>query len=376
VLTIDDLHTCPGATAPGAPMMELVRALVSSGRFIGASDTETTVQQLGILASAQTLGLSAADSAGRLRCRMCSLHIVSPPAAGPLFAAQSRSVLGNLCQAFADSIRDALGSSTAKAFAHKAAALLAIIVKDASEESTFRETAQFDMESVRRVLCRVHADVTQEPLDYVAAAVKRKAMGGALQGSALLAVFGNLAQEDSRASGSSADSKVSSSAAAPAGQASTDLRSEHLWLLLASETVQELATCLAPAAVERLRGRLVGLVDAQLQRLVAAYDAHAAAAASVAASTEALWRDAPPAAERAGSGAASIGTTRSSLLQLAKSDTRRLAHVAVMHGVIAHVDGPQPSQRVVLPLHLEVFQVLLLQSLTFSEEHAAQVRLR
>ena len=52
---------------------------------------------------------------------------------------------------------------------------------------------------------------------------------------------------------------------------------------------------------------------------------------------------------------------------------RTLARVAVMHGVVCQIDGTDASDRVVLPLHLEVFQALLLQRLQ-AQDRQCQVR--
>jgi invasion protein IalB len=53
--------------------------------------------------------------------------------------------------------------------------------------------------------------------------------------------------------------------------ASDQLRLEHLWLLLAAETVKEISCCVPPAGVESMRERLVHIIHFQLQELMGNY---------------------------------------------------------------------------------------------------------
>jgi hypothetical protein len=58
---------------------------------------------------------------------------------------------------------------------------------------------------------------------------------------------------------------------------------------------------------------------------------------------------------------------------LSAEQLNTLAHLAVTHGVFTQVDGPLASNRVVLPLHLEIFQVLLLHLLQQGSDTTDQV---
>ena len=50
------------------------------------------------------------------------------------------------------------------------------------------------------------------------------------------------------------------------------LRAEHVWLLVASEAVREVTCCLRADAAQRMRSRLVELVEVQLQTCAHSYD--------------------------------------------------------------------------------------------------------
>jgi hypothetical protein len=62
--------------------------------------------------------------------------------------------------------------------------------------------------------------------------------------------------------------------------------------------------------------------------------------------------------------------TRSRLLNgLTHNMIRDVAMLAATFGPIVQIDGPDPNKRVVLPLHPEILQAALLQTLKKYEEH-------
>jgi hypothetical protein len=62
------------------------------------------------------------------------------------------------------------------------------------------------------------------------------------------------------------------------------------------------------------------------------------------------------------------------LAGLSEDQIVQVASFAVMHGVICQVDGPATTQRIVLPLQLEIFQAMLLKRLQ-SQEAISHVRI-
>lgn len=285
-----------------------------------------------------------------------------------MFAERGRAAVSLLCQAFADSIAGVVGGGDAASFAHRAAAVLAMVCRQAAEECP---VAGFDVDVVRLILCRVHADATQEPLDFVAGKVKRLVMAGPLRGSCLLAVFGELACASPSADCLAQDAKPAAVPALEEVCGSSHLRPEHLWLLLAGEVARAASARMPAAGAERLRHRIVELVHSQLLQLMAAYGRHEDDARRLEEdrASEGLWREDVP---RPIKGALSVPEQSNLLVGLTPEGARNIVRVCVHHGVVAHVDSTVPTQRTALPLHLEMFQALLLQALARLEQGPSQ----
>jgi hypothetical protein len=80
--------------------------------------------------------------------------------------------------------------------------MLAQLINDASTDRVPSCSGRvFNVQAVQRILCRVWADLTQEPLDFVAEEMKTARIRGRLTGAGLMRVFGNLAEEISETSG-------------------------------------------------------------------------------------------------------------------------------------------------------------------------------
>jgi hypothetical protein len=370
VLCIEDVHAAPGLLSTAAPILELVRELIDTSAFMTADGKPCIVKDLSLFVSAWGPQLKAAPPAQRMRSKMAVLHLTAPKHQHALRSAGSAGGLDALCQAFGRSVAHVLGNADASAFGAQASTLLALLLKDVAEEGQ-QACWRFDLQAVRRVLLRVQADVLYDPLDFVSEATKRRAMSSSLHGTALLNVLGKLAEEKSWESSSSESRNASdkqpaaSSLVTHVHVASRRIRPEHLWLLLASEAVKEMSSCLPGDATERLRHRLVDLVDTQLSLLLSQYTAQEAEKQRQAEQhQESLWLASPAGNAPAASQSKHAPGQMSELLRtLSQAGMRKLAHVAVMHGAISHVEDGQIAQRVVLPLHLEVFQALLLQLL-------------
>jgi hypothetical protein len=199
LLCIDDLHTASeGAlAATAAPVLEALRSLLDLGGYITASAAFCRVQRLGVLASAVNPLLARTPPVSRLRCRLTALHVVSSGAA-TLFTSLDRALLGGMCASFVHSVAAVVDGSDSVTTAPKLAAFLTHVVKEAAAERTVSFSARlFDVHAVRRILCRVHADLTQEPLDFIANASKGSRTWEQLHGGAFFRVFGALAEEES-----------------------------------------------------------------------------------------------------------------------------------------------------------------------------------
>ena len=199
LLCIDDLHVCTTATASGT-MSEFLRSLVSRGGFNSATGSCTLVRGLQLLVSADPHQLNLCASVKRLRCRLATVQVGTTAQAGAVYSQPDRRAIGDVCTAFVSSISNSVQLRPDAPLDSALAALVSLLVKEAFEEvgaqaEDSRHRKAFDVEAIRRILCRVRADITEEPFGFTADTDRRSAILGTLHGGSLLRVFAKLAEE-------------------------------------------------------------------------------------------------------------------------------------------------------------------------------------
>ena len=201
LLCIDDLHVCTTGAASDT-MSEFLRSLVSRRGFNNANGSCTQVQGLQLLVSADPCHLSQCASVKRLRCRLATVQVATTAQAGAVYSQPDRRAIGDVCTAFVSSIRNSVQLRPDALLDSALAAVVSLLVKEALEEGGAQlddsRHRAFDLEAIRRILCRVRADIAEEPLGFAADADRRSAIKGTLHGGSLLRMFGKLAEEQTR----------------------------------------------------------------------------------------------------------------------------------------------------------------------------------
>lgn len=198
LLCVDDIHVSSSCTAPGSSsVLEALRSLLTLDSYTTSSLVSCHVQNTSALASAITTLLPTGAAADRALRRMLALHLV-PDRAETVLSSRGRVALLALCESFADSISAVVEGAATPSSPGRLAAVLASIMREAADlRSTAAQHRLFDIHAIRSILCRVHADLTQEPVDFVANAIKRSRTGKLLNGTAVMTLFGALADEQS-----------------------------------------------------------------------------------------------------------------------------------------------------------------------------------